>query len=356
MTEYKTFREKRRQHDLKLIEAGELFNNDMGKKPYLMRDKKNPNGIWRPKADLLVSSKNNLFPQIADEVILYFALNHISFHHLEGDADFGFCIPSGHTLSSQIACLNHLYPLRYDKIAVLAIAKQLNPDIVDIFQIEIDKYLPAYISFEAISDIDYLNETTGNQKLTRGKMCTSVDALIYGKLKDNQNIIIPIEWKYTENYHEAGKKDKDYSIENSGNLEEKKGKERLRRYSQMITDSKQLSIKREDYKNSIYFFEPFYQLMRQTLWAEQMLDNIATETIKAENYIHAHIVPSKNKELLEYEYPASTKGMVETWKSCLNDTDKYVIIEPKNLLAKIDKTKYKSLIDYLTTRYWNGDE
>jgi hypothetical protein len=356
MKENNTFSEKRRQHDLKLIKAGKLFNGDKGKKPYLVKDYNNPNGIWRTKADLLMLSKNNLFPQIADEVILYFALNHISFHHLEGDAEFGFCIPSGHTLSSQIACLNHLYPLRYDKDAVHTIAKQILPEIVDILQIESDRFLPGYISFEVISDIDHLNETKGNQKLTRGTMCTSVDAMIYGKLKDGNKIIIPIEWKYTENYHNDKNTDKDYSIENRGEEKEGKGKERLRRYSDLISSSKQLSLKKDDYKSSVYYFEPFYQLMRQTLWAEQMIANNTIETIKAKEFIHAHIVPNENKELLQYEYPASKKGMLETWESCLTDKNKYRLIEPKHLLEKIDKTKYQLLIEYLTTRYWSGDE
>jgi len=202
-----------------------------------------------------------------------------------------------------------------------------------------------------VSNIDHLNETKGSQKLTRGTMCTSVDALIYGKLKDDNEIIIPIEWKYTENYHEDGKIDKDYSIENRG-----KGNERLRRYSTLITNSQQLSLKKDNYKNSVYFFEPFYQLMRQTLWVEQMIANNKTETIKAENFIHAHIVPNENKELLQYEYPVSMKGMKETWESCLTDIDKYKIVEPRNLLANINKTKYQTLINYLTTRYWNDNE
>lgn len=345
MTENKTYRGKRKQHDLKLIESGKIFNNDKGKKPYFLRNKDNPSGIWLPKADLLLNWKNNLYPQIVEEVSLYFALNHISFHHLEGDSDVGFCIPSGHTLSSQITCLNHLYPLRYDKDAVFAIVKQICPEVIDIFLIEMDKFLPAYISFEVVSDIDHLNETWGNQKLTRGTMCTSVDAIIYGKLKNGNQVIIPIEWKYTENYHE----DKDYSIEN-------RGKERLRRYSDLITNSEQLSTKKDDYKGSIYFFEPFYQLMRQTLWAEQMIANKEVETVKAEDYIHAHIVPSNNKELLQYTYPVSRKGMSETWESCLTDKEKYKLFEPKDLLKNIDKTKYKSLIEYLSTRYWNDDK
>jgi len=356
MKENNTYREKRKQNDLKLIKLGKLFNSDKGKKPYFLRNKKNPDGIWLPKADLLLNWKNNLYPQIVDEVNLYFALNNISFHHLEGDSDFGFCIPSCHTLSSQIACLNHLYPLRYDKNAVLKIAQQIYPEIIDLFQIEIDKFLPAYISFEATSDVDHLNETADSQKLTRGTMCTSVDAIIYGKLKNDKKIIIPIEWKYTENYHEEGKADKDYSIENRGKEKEGKGKERLRRYSSLITNSKQLSIKKVDYKNSVYFFEPFYQLMRQTLWTEQIIANKTTETIKSDDYIHVHIVPNENKELLKYEYPVSKKGMKETWESCLTDTNKYKLLQPKDLFANIDKAKYQTLINYLAERYWNDDE
>lgn len=349
MKENNTYRGKRKQHDLKLITSGRIFNGDKGKKPYFVRSKNNPSGTWMPKADLLLNWKNNLYPQIIDEVCLYFALNQIAFHHLEGDADFGFCIPSGHTLSSQIACLNHLYPLRYDKEAVLSIAQQIHPNIVDVYQIETDKFLPGYISFEVVSDLDHLNEVKGNQKLTRGTMCTSLDAMIYGKLKNNERIIIPIEWKYTENYHEDGKEDKDYSSEN-------KGKERLRRYSDLITSSEQLSLKKEDYLNSVYFFEPFYQLMRQTLWTEQIIAHNTRETIKAEAFVHAHVVPSDNKELLQHNYPASEKGMLETWESCLTHADKYKLIEPMNLLAHIDKVKYQSLIEYLTKRYWREDE
>jgi hypothetical protein len=261
-------------------------------------------------------------------------------------------MPTGHTLSSQIACLNHLYPFRYDKDAVLSIAKQIDPEIVDVMKIESDAFLPGFISFEVTSYIDHLNETKGSQRLRRGTMCTSIDALIYGKLKDNKKIIIPIEWKYTENYHE----NKDYSVENRGREKEGKGKERLRRYSNLINCSEQLSLKKDDYKGSVYFFEPFYQLMRQTLLAEQMIVNRDTETIKAETFIHAHIIPSENKGLLQYEYPISKKCMKETWESCLTDTKKYKIIDPKKLLENVDKTKYQALLDYLTIRYWNDNE
>ena len=57
-----------------------------------------------------------------------------------------------HTLSSQMACLNHLFPIRNDKNTVLKIAQIICEDIVDVLEIKSDKFLPAYIAFEAVSD------------------------------------------------------------------------------------------------------------------------------------------------------------------------------------------------------------
>ena len=92
--------------------------------------------------------------------------------------------------------------------------------------------------------------------------------------------------------------------------------------------------------------------MRQTLWAEQMLENAEAEIIKANDFVHAHIVPKENKALLDKEYIISNKGMEETWRKCLTNQAKYKIIQSKDLLVGIDKTKYADLIKYLQTRYW----
>jgi hypothetical protein len=335
------YREIEKNKVLSLINENEVFNGDKGKKNYFLKEKK----LWRPKADLLINSKNNLYPQIKDEIVLYFALNKIAFHHLNGDADFGFCIPSGHTLSSQIACLNHLYPLRYDKNAVLQIAKTICSDIADVFEIKTDEYFPAYIAFEVVSDIDHLNEKCSS----RGTMCTSVDALIYVKHKNGKRILLPIEWKYTECYDDEDLSIEDRPYKPKGN--EKKGEERLRRYSDLISQSTRLKTL-PNYRSSVYFFDPFYQLMRQTLWAEQMKAQSGTETIKADDFIHVHVIPQENKDLLDKIYPCSGKDMETTWRDCLNNQDKYKNISPKDLLANIDDDKYADLIKYLETRYW----
>lgn len=302
---------------------------------------------------ILNEGKQNLYPDIADKAIEYFLKNNITWWTCTpiGDID---TMPTRHLLSSQISCINHLFPLKHDKQAVLAIAQVICPEVESVFEITTDiSEESTYIAFEQVSDFDHLYECNKGEKPTRGKMCTSIDALIYGRLKNQKKILLPIEWKYTECYDNKDYSNEDRYKEEKG--ENGKGKERLRRYvyegKYLLPSSKQLK-KCNDYKSSIYFFEPFYQLMRQTLWVEQMIDNKEIETLKADNYLHTHIIPSENTDLLNKRYLRSGKRMEATWRDCLVHQDRYKIISPKDLLASIDKTKYKSLIIYLSERYW----
>ena len=129
-----------------------------------------------------------------------------------------------------------------------------------------------------------------------------------------------------------------------------KGQERLKRYTALIDDSKQLkSLK--TYAGSVYYQEPFYQLMRQTLWAEQMIKNYDSEAVKADDFLHMHVIPQENYELLGRPYHLSGKPMEETWRSLLNDNAKYVIVSPERLLSPVYE-RYPELISYLKTRYW----
>lgn len=332
------FEDQERNRVKQLLKNSNIFNEDKAGKLYPTEDGLKPSPVH------LQNCRNNLVNCIVQDVIDYFNKNEIAFWKTGVNGVDEYKMPTGHALSSQIACINHLYPLRQDKEAVLAVARAIYSDIVDVMKIETDKFLPAYIAFEVVSEANHLNEKCNS----RGTMCTSVDALIYAKHKNGNNMLIPIEWKYTEHYSD----NKDYSIEGRNGVKEAKGQERLERYSNLITKSEQLKSLPE-YKNSVYFFDPFYQLMRQTLWTEQMIAHKATETIKADDYLHAHIIPTENDELLRTTYPVSNNEMEETWRDCLNNQEKYKIITPKDLFANIDNVKYKELIDYLSARYWN---
>jgi len=302
----------------------------------------------------LVDPFLNLYDETREEIYKYFAQEKIKWwkvfndNKLKQEKAYEFTpddMPSRHLLSSQIACLNHLFPIRHDKESVLGIAKIINPDFVDVLKIDSDKYFPAYIQFEAVSEIDHLNEVKPPEtKPPRGEFSTSVDALIYAVHKNEKKYLIPIEWKYTEEY-EYSHAPVDYSAGGSG-------KTRLERYSELINNSSFLKSL-PSYANSVYFFEPFYQLMRQTLWAEQMIKNNKDEIIKADNFIHVHIIPKENKELLDIKYKATGKNMKDSWVQNLKNEEIYKIITPMDLINGINKTKYTNLAQYLEKRYWN---
>jgi hypothetical protein len=74
--------------------------------------------------------------------------------------------------------------------------------------------------------------------------------------------------------------------------------------------------------------------MRQTLWAEQIIKN-KVKGLEADDYLHLHIIPDKNADLLDKPYnKCGGKGMKDTWKTCLTNPTKYMVISPDVLWRK----------------------
>lgn len=287
---------------------------------------------------ILRDGMNNLYEPIREDVLRYFRENRISW--------WGGWRPTGHMLSSQIACLNHLFSIREDPDAVLSVINGLRPGL------RFDKVLPLmndkdpqFVTFEAVSSLDHMNEGVP----TRGANCTSVDALIAARTAAGETWLIPIEWKYTEAYAREDKSEEDRSGEPKGS--NGKGLVRLGRYSGLIGSSAYLK-KYPDYHHSPYFFEPFYQLMRQTIWAEQMILHRDEEWIRADRFLHLHVIPEENGNLLRKKYHFSGKGMEESWRGLLLQ-DIYQIASPETLLSPLKREgKYSGVLDYLKERYW----
>ncbi len=321
------YQEAQRTKQIDLIESTDIFDNSDGG-GYFM---------GKPRDFVLNEPMSNLYPSIRTDAINYMNSNNISW--------WGGDKPSGHTLSSQIACLNHLFAIRDDRKAVLKLLNSVRDEFVDLLTLPCDRD-KSYIGFEVVSGEDYLNE----KQSTRGSNCTSIDALIYAIHRSGQRWIIPIEWKYTEHYPNFDKSNEDRSgVENRGL--NGKGTERLNRYSLLINNSHQIKTL-PNYKGSIYYQEPFYQLMRQTLWAEQVIAHKSSdlEPLKADNYLHLHIIPTENRDLLYKKYRVSNKGMEDSWRECLKDQGKYQIVDPRRLLSSLDE-RYADLKSYLNTRY-----
>ena len=264
-------------------------------------------------------NKYNLFVSQQDVDLDYFNKYHIKWWNSSKDNK-----PSGVLLSSQIHCLNHLFALRKDKDAILSIVNHAT-------KMDFDEVLPSnidddgYLSFEfAYHNDELLGEN--DKGWGRGVLCTSIDAMIIAR-KGNGIWLIPIEWKYTETYEK----------------EDKTCKKRLDRYEELIKQSNQLIMpKNGKIPNSIYFQEPCYELMRQTLLVEQMIHEN-----KATNFFHINVIPKGNTELREV--------VKKEYVPMLKTPSRFIIIDPEEFLSPLrNNTNYSDLINYLETRYWNA--
>ena len=182
MNNYKDYKEQQKWRQAELLQKSNLFDNIEG------------DGTYRGKVYpyILKEGAANLYSPIREGALQYFSENKIQW--------WGGKMPTGNTLSSQVMCVNHLFPVARDEKAVLSIVKGISEDFTAILPILCDKS-PQYISFEVVSDEDHLNERNNKRKKPRrGTQCTSVDALILAKHQSGRIILILIEWKYTEAY------------------------------------------------------------------------------------------------------------------------------------------------------------
>ena len=279
--------------------------------------------FFNKKRDFVLNDATlNLWAGIRVDAQEYFKRNNISWWMGDKDNE-----PTGHMLSSQVACLNHLYPIRQRADLATRILKNVDSRIVEA-QIVDD----GFAEFEAIGKKNYLNEKSH----TRGANCTSVDALMVGKKKDGNNLLFLIEWKYTEEYRE----------------ENKYIPERYNVYNELLK-KQTCPIKIDTYE--FLYYEPFYQLMRQTLLGWLMT---VENEYSCDEYIHVHVIPKENKELLERVTSPGLKGrsMSEAWKNVLKDEYKYQVLCPEEFISPISLCEdTKSILSYLKSRYWESE-
>jgi hypothetical protein len=279
-----------------LLKGSNLFNGDSGGKLFPTE-----NGLM-PKTDFLLNSRNNLHNFMVQDVIDYFVKNEIAFWKTGIASVDEHNMPTGHTLSSQVSCLNHLFPLRKDKKSVERIFGISNAEKID----------DGYIAFEYTNkNILYLRESCE----TRGTKCTSIDAFV----KIN-NIGIGIEWKYTETDYDVAKAQRYWK------------QQYIDRYKPLLKNSNIIE------NDTLISCQMYYELMRQTLLLEQM--KVRNEIFDFKNIV---VCPKNNKELFE---------CCQYWKENLKDKDKFEVIDPKDLLNNLDNMNYKDLKYYLETRYW----
>jgi hypothetical protein len=262
----------------------------------------------------------NLWAGVRDDVIKYFEENHIAWWIGDRKNE-----PTGHLLSSQVACINHLYFLRQRKDVATAILKNVSDKIGEAVKVD-----DGYVEFEAIGRDNYL----GERSHTRGANCTSIDAIMVGRKKNGKNILFLIEWKYTEEYRE----------------ENKYIPERYEIYDELLKEDG-CPIETKDFKS--LYYEPFYQLMRQTLLGWKM---VQVGEYQCDEYIHVHVIPENNVELKGRVTSPGLKGdtMSAAWKSVLREPGRYKVISPEEFIKPaFICPDTQSIRTYLEKRYWN---
>jgi hypothetical protein len=233
---------------------------------------------------------------------------------------------TGHLLSSQVACINHLYFLRQRKDAATAILRSIHPEIVEAMIVD-----DGFVEFEVIGSKNFLREKSH----TRGANATSIDAVMVGKKRDGMNILVMIEWKYTENYR----------------TDNKYIPARSKVYDPLLEES-DCPIQPPSFES--LYYEPFYQLMRQTLLGWKM---VQSREYNCDEYIHLHVIPSENKELKERVTSPDLLGetMSEAWRNVLRDPSQYQVLSPDEFLLPIKRCPDTSAIfSYLNRRYWRN--
>lgn len=281
------------------------------------------NGLFFGKEREFVLSEPelNLWEGVRQDSKDYFLKNGIPWWSGNGE-------PTGHLLSSQVACVNHLYPFRQRKDCADKLLQNLTNSIAE--SVFVDS---GFIEFEKTGQKPLGKE----QSTQRGANSTSIDSLMIGKKQNGYKILVLIEWKYTESY-----------APNSILISDS-GKNRFSVYQELL-EHPDCPIKTTDFKD--LFYEPYYQLMRQTLLGWTMTRN---NEYGISDWIHIHVIPKENKELKERITSKNLKGdtLEESWKLQLKNPEKYIVISPEQLLEPVkDLPDTKSIIAYLTKRYW----
>ncbi len=304
-----TYREQQRR---KATSIREVFFKDPGK------------GIFYGKEREFALSDPiiNLWEGIRYDAVDYFKRNDIGWWQSSGDD-----LPTGHLLSSQIACVNHLYFIRQREDIATALLKGIDPDVDRAIIVD-----DGYGEFEFIgSEIPRLL----NEKfITRGANCTSVDAAMIGQLRSGAHRLFLIEWKYTESYQG----------------EDKYIRERADRYDKLIAAPDSPFVGGIDV--AAFYFEPFYQLMRQTLFGSQ---SVKVKDYGVSSYKHVHVVPTENAELRERITSNGLTGtdIHDAWSKTLKDKDAFIGTTPEELLKPVSALRdTKSVLHYLENRYW----
>lgn len=271
----------------------------------------------------------NIWAGVREDAIAYFNRNNIPFWDSGNE-------PTGHLLSSQIACINHLYFVRQRHDIATAILQSVDNKVKFALRMDNGVRESGYVDFEVIGAKNYL----GEKQHTRGANSTSVDAVMLAEMENGQRKLFFIEWKYVEQYKSQPSK-----------AEGDSGQTRIKIYRPLLEQS-DCPFRITNIEG--LFTEPYYQLMRQTLLANEMTK---AKEYGATSYMHLHLIPTANTDLKNVNTAAGKldgSELHDTWTGLLKSPDQYKAVDPKDfILASKVCEDTLAWTAYLQNRYWD---
>lgn len=300
---------------------------------YLSHDARKP-GLYRGRLfswALPVSrADENLHRWLREDAIEYFRQNQITWH-----TSAGIDLPSNHLVSSQVMCVNCMFPFFHDPEGLKDLLSPVFPDIDFVLPIESKEQ---YIAFEYIGAENYLNEEPKlGTKRRRGVGNTSIDFAVLLQTSTRKKRLLLGEWKYAESYARINIRYRSDATD------------RLPTYLPFleagdgpIDVSKLNSL-------DVLFFEPCYQMMRHILMAHEIkkkhphIDEVVVLEMRSEH----------NRAILKNPSPGlpQTGTVYDSMRELLRDPAKLIDVTIESLFKEYHRNHKGPIAKYLASRY-----
>lgn len=284
--------------------------------------------------------EKNFYPPIYHDVLEYI-----------GKEEIELTTQAHNLLSSQVCCLNFLFPLRQDLDKATSILSAALPGLQEVLRIEFEYTGPD-------SATKWLGEPAGGK---RGLNRTSIDAAVWWKDQSGCTRLTFVEWKYTEKnfgacggYRSDGNRQRDRcrtlkvrAIQPQRDCYVATGRDdrTSRRYWEHLTEAG-ISLERFGDRSGCPFIGPFYQLMRQYLLAAH-----CRASIVGVHHVDLIVIGFQgNQSLLRVPRSLSHLGedVVSAWNSMLTISPPLRLVFIEDMLAHAASDDWR---DYMRERY-----
>jgi len=288
------------------------------------------------------------YEPLADAILSYLAEEDIALH-----------TEALNLKSSQVACLNFLFPLRQDLDLARSALQPFLPGLREVTEIEFEYTGPPEVT-------QWLGEP---ERGKRGQNRTSIDAAVFWIGKSKRKHVTLVEWKYTERnfgacsaFQSASKDDKArcLSLDVARDRDPARscllttgGDRRSRRYWEHM-EAAGISLPAFASVQGCPFQGPFYQIMRQFLLAAYLRqtdgsDEVEVVSIGFTRNTELHAVPPQLHSLIDRE----EEGIIGAWNAVLKGVLPMRHWTVEQLMARVNKIEGIDLgwRNYLRERY-----